>query len=320
MPAASKQPAFFVKPYRQAGTCSRPTQGRKEEKRVEMKKLAIALVALLPLMGAAQAQTPKDMLAALLVKWNKPTEPFKIIDNVYYVGTDGLASYLITSPQGHILVDTVMPEATSQIKASIEKLGFKVTDIKYLVNTHAHIDHTGGLAEMKQASGAQMIAGEPDKRVLEGGYYPGAQEETALAFPPVKVDRTVREGDTVSVGDVTLTARETPGHSPGCTSWEFVVKDGDATRSVLIFCSGTVALNRLVANLTYSGIVTDYRKTFARARDMKVEVLLAPHPEMYRMQDKRALISDGAPNPFVNPGEFNAYAATLEKAFEDALA
>ena len=285
-----------------------------------MKKIVVALVALMSLTAAVEAQTVKDLLETLKVKWNTPTEPFKMIGNVYYVGTDGLASYLITSPQGHILVDTVMPEATSQIKASIEKLGFKVTDIKYLVNTHAHIDHTGGLAEMKQASGAQMVAGEADKPLLEGGYYPGAQEDTALAFPPVKVDRTVREGDTVSVGDVTLTARETPGHSPGCTSWEFVVKDGDATRSVLIFCSGTVALNRLVGNPTYSGIVTDYRKTFARARDMKVDVLLAPHPEMYRMQDKRALISDGAPNPFVNPGEFNAYAATLEKAFEDALA
>jgi len=285
-----------------------------------VKKIVVALVALLSLAGTVQAQTVKDLLETLKVKWNTPTEPFKMIGNVYYVGTDGLASYLITSPQGHILVDTVMPEATSQIKANIEKLGFKVTDIKYLVNTHAHIDHTGGLAEMKQASGAQMIAGEADKPLLEGGYYPGAQEDAALAFPPVKVDRTVREGDTVSVGGVTLTARETPGHSPGCTSWEFAVKDGDATRSVLIFCSGTVALNRLVTNPTYSGIVTDYRKTFARAKDMKVDVLLAPHPEMYRMQDKRAMLSDGAPNPFVNPGEFNAYAATLEKAFDDALA
>jgi metallo-beta-lactamase class B len=285
-----------------------------------VKKIVVALVALISLTAAAEAQTPKDMLAALLVKWNKPTEPFKMIGNVYYVGTDGLASYLITSPQGHILVDTAMPEATSQIKASIEKLGFKITDIKYLLNTHAHIDHTGGLAEMKAASGAQLVAGEADKPLLEGGYYPGAREETVLNFPPVKVDRTVREGDTVTVGDVTLTARETPGHSPGCTSWAFSVKDGDATRSVLIFCSGTVALNRLVTNPTYSGIVADYRKTFARAKEMKVDVLLAPHPEMYRMQDKRAMISDGAPNPFVNPGEFNAYAATLEKAFEEGLA
>jgi len=285
-----------------------------------VKKIAIALIALLPLGGVAQAQTVKDLLAALLVKWNTPTEPFKMIGNVYYVGTDGLASYLITSPQGHILVDTVMPESTSQIKASIEKLGFKITDIKYLVNTHAHIDHTGGLAEMKQASGGQLVAGEADKPLLEGGYYPGAESDAALKFPPVKVDRTVREGDKVTVGDVTLTARETPGHSPGCTSWEFSVKDGDATRTALIFCSGTVALNRLVGNPTYSGIVTDYKKTFARARDMKVDVLLAPHPEMYKMAEKRAKLAEGGPNPFVNPGEFNAYAATLEKSFEDALA
>jgi metallo-beta-lactamase class B len=285
-----------------------------------VKKLVVALVALCSLGGAVEAQTPKELLAALLVKWNKPTEPFKIIDNVYYVGTDGLASYLITSPQGHILVDTVMPESTSQIKASIEKLGFKVTDIKYLLNTHAHIDHTGGFAELKQASGAQMVAGEADKPLLEGGYYPGAREVKELDFPPVKVDRTVREGDKVTVGNVTLTAHETPGHSPGCTSWEFSVKDGDATRSVLIFCSATVALNRLVTNPTYPGIVDDYRKTFARAKDMKVDILLAPHPEMYRMPDKRAMLADGAPNPFVNPGEFNAYAATLEKAFEEGLA
>jgi metallo-beta-lactamase class B len=285
-----------------------------------VKKIAVALVALMSLTTAVEAQTPKDLIEALKVKWNTPTEPFKMIGNVYYVGTDGLASYLITSPQGHILVDTVMPGETSQIKASIEKLGFKITDIKYLLNTHAHIDHTGGLAEMKQASGGRLVAGDADKSLLEGGYYPGAEDDTALAFPPVKVDRTVREGDTVTVGDVTLTARETPGHSPGCTSWAFSVKDGDATRSVLIFCSGTVALNRLGADPTYSGIVTDYRKTFARAKDMKVDVLLAPHPEMYRMQDKRAMLSDGAPNPFVNPGEFNAYAATLAKAFEDALA
>ncbi|MDI1283942.1 MAG: MBL fold metallo-hydrolase, partial [Reyranella sp.] len=146
-----------------------------------MKKLVIALTAMLPLASAAQAQTPKDLIAALLVKWNTPTEPFKMIGNVYYVGTAGLSSYLIASPQGHILVDTAMPGATSQIKASIEKLGFKIIDIKYIVNTHAHIDHTGGLAEMKQASGAQMIAGEADKPLLEGGYYPGAREDTNLA-------------------------------------------------------------------------------------------------------------------------------------------
>ncbi|MDI1262484.1 MAG: subclass B3 metallo-beta-lactamase, partial [bacterium] len=106
---------------------------------------------------------------------------------------------------------------------------------------------------------------------------------------------------------------------PGCTSWEFQVKDGDATRTALIFCSGTVARNKLVGRPTHPTIVEDYRKTFARAKDMKVDVLLAPHPEMYKMPEKRAKLADGAPNPFVVPGELNTYAASLEKAFEDAL-
>jgi metallo-beta-lactamase class B len=280
----------------------------------------LRFVALFPLAGATEAQTLKDLLATYVAAWDKPTEPFKVIDNIYYVGTDGLASYLITSPQGHILVDTAMPEAAPQIKGSIEKLGFKVSDIKYLLNTHAHLDHAGGLAEMKKASGAQVVAGEADKPLLEGGYYPGQREETLLGFPPVKVDRTVREGDTVTVGEITLTAHETPGHSPGCTSWTLQVKDGDATRSVLIFCSATVALNRLVTNPTYPGIIDDYRKTFLRAKEMTADVLLAPHPEMYNMAEKRAKIADGAANPFVNPGEFKAYATTLERAFEESVA
>ncbi|MVT49594.1 subclass B3 metallo-beta-lactamase [Bradyrhizobium yuanmingense] len=316
MPASREAGIFAVRPA--ASRRQQPVKSIKAKGR-NVRKLIIAFVALLTLSGAAQAQTVKDLLNTLRAKWNEPTEPFKIVDNVYYVGTNGLASYLITSPQGHILVDTVMPESTSQIRTSIEKLGFKISDIKYLLNTHAHIDHTGGFAELKQASGAQMVAGEADKPLLEGGYYPGAQEEKALDFPPVKVDRTVREGDTVAVGSVTLTARETPGHSPGCTSWAFSVKDGDATRSVLIFCSGTVALNRLVGSPTYAGIVDDYRKTFARAKDMKVDILLAPHPEMYKMAEKRAKLAGGGPSPFVDPGEFKVYAASLEKAFEEAL-
>jgi len=285
-----------------------------------VKKIAVALVALMSLTTAVQAQTPKDLIEALKVKWNTPTEPFKMIGNVYYVGTDGLASYLITSPQGHILVDTVMPEATSQIKANIEKLGFKVTDIKYLVNTHAHIDHTGGLAEMKQASGAQMIAGEADKPLLEGGYYPGDEKNEDLAFPAVKVDRAVKEGDKVTLGDTTLTAHATPGHSPGCTSWELTVKDGKENREVLFFCSGTVALNRLVGQPTYPGIVDDYRATFAKAKAMKIDVLLGPHPEVYGMQAKRAQMKDGAPNPFVKPGELATYVSGLEQDFDKQLA
>ena len=141
-----------------------------------------------------------------------------------------------------------------------------------------------------------------------------------MNFPPVKVDRAVHEGDTVTLGGVTLTAHETPGHSPGCTSWTTDVKDGEATRSVIFFCSATVALNQLVGRPTYPGIVDDYRATFAKAKAMKIDVLLGPHPEVYDMQAKRAEMKDGAPNPFVKPGENATYVAGLEQDFDKQLA
>jgi metallo-beta-lactamase class B len=134
-----------------------------------MKKLVMALGLCAALNGAAQAQTIKDLLDKYRVEWNRLTEPFRVIDNIYYVGTAGLASYLITTPQGHILIDTVMPESTARIKENIAKLGFKFADIKFLVNTHAHIDHTGGFAKLKAETGAQMVAGNADKPLLEGG-------------------------------------------------------------------------------------------------------------------------------------------------------
>jgi metallo-beta-lactamase class B len=284
-----------------------------------MRVVVAAFLALTSLASSAHAQTIKDLLDRNRVEWNAPTEPFRIVDNIYYVGTAGLASYLIVTPQGSILIDTVMPESTALIKANIEKLGFKMADIKFMLNTHAHIDHTGGFAELKKDTGAQMIAGTADKPLLEGGYYPGEEESTDLAFPGVKVDRTVDDGDTVALGGVTITAVSTPGHSPGCTSWTMKVKDGARERSVLFFCSATVALNRLVGKPTHPGIVQDYRKTFAKAKRLKPDILLAPHPEMFSMKEKRAAMREGVRNPFVKPGEFAKYAAGLEKDFKAQL-
>ncbi|NPU10011.1 subclass B3 metallo-beta-lactamase [Bradyrhizobium sp. 83002] len=285
-----------------------------------MKRMMLLSAALSLVAGSAAAQSLPDLMKQMIAAWNKPTEPFRVIDNIYYVGTNGLASYLIATPQGHILIDTVMPESTAQIESSIGKLGFKVADIKYIINTHAHIDHTGGLAQIKQETGAQMVAGAKDVPLLEGGFYPGREEEKHLNFPPVKVDRAVREGDTVVLGGVTLTAHETPGHSPGCTSWTTDVKDGEAMRSVIFFCSATVALNRLVGRPTYPGIVDDYKKTYAWAKTVHPDIMLAPHPEMYGMADKRAKIVAGEPSPFVRPGEFNAYLDRLETQFNEGLA
>jgi metallo-beta-lactamase class B len=285
-----------------------------------MRYLFIAMSALIFTSTNAAAQTVRDLLKDTIKKWDTPTEPFRVIDNVYYVGTNGLAVYLLTSPQGHILIDSAMPEATPLIEANIQTLGIKIADIKYLINTHAHMDHTGGLAQLKKDSGAQLVSGEKDKPLLEGGYYPGQETEEVLQFPPVKVDRVVHEGDTVSIGNITLTAHETPGHTPGCTSWTTAAKDGDTTRSVIFFCSATVALNKLVTNPTYPGIIDDYKKTFAWSKNVHPDVLLAPHPEMYDMPGKRAMIADGAANPFVKPGEFNAFCDDLEKQFVDSLA
>jgi metallo-beta-lactamase class B len=286
-----------------------------------MRKLtATALCALALVVTGVQAQTVKDFLAAVTQKWTAPFEPFQLIDNIYYVGTDGIAAYIIKTSQGLILLDTALPESTGMIKANIAKLGFRLADIKIILNSHAHFDHTGGLAEIKKDTGAQLVAGERDKPLLEGGYYPGDEKNADLAFPPVKVDRAVKEGDKVTLGHTTLIAHSMPGHSPGCTSWEMTVKDAGQDRDVLFFCSGTVALNRLVGHPTHPGIVDDYRSTFAKAKAMKVDVLLGPHPEVYGMQAKRAQMKDGAPNPFVKPGELQTYVAGLEQDFDKQLA
>jgi metallo-beta-lactamase class B len=285
-----------------------------------MRTFTAALCALALMATGAQAQTVKDFLAVVMKKWTAPFDPYQLIGNIYYVGTDGIAVYIIKTSQGLILMDTAMPQSTGMIKDNIAKLGFKVSDIKYILNTHAHLDHTGGFAEIKKETGAQLIGGERDKALLEGGYYPGDENNPDLGFPPVKVDRTVKEGDTVTLGDTTLTAHETPGHSPGCTSWTMTVKDGDQDRNVLFFCSGTVALNRLVGHPTYAGIVDDYRATFAKVKAMKADVLLGPHPEVYDMQAKRAQMKEGAPNPFVKPGENVTYVAGLEEDFDKQLA
>ncbi|MFQ3458530.1 BJP family subclass B3 metallo-beta-lactamase [Bradyrhizobium sp. UFLA01-814] len=285
-----------------------------------MRTIAAALCALTLIATGAQAQTLKDFMAVVMKKWTAPFEPFQLIDNIYYVGTDGIAVYVIKTSQGLILMDTAMQQSTGMIKDNIAKLGFKEGDIKIILNTHAHLDHTGGFAEIKKETGAQLIAGERDKPLLEGGYYPGDESNADLAFTPVKVDRTVKEGDKVTLGDVTLTAHTTPGHSPGCTSWEMTVKDGSQTRNVLFFCSGTVALNRLVGRPTYPGIVDDYRSTFTKVKAMTVDVLLGPHPEVYDMQAKRAQMKDGAPNPFVKPGENATYVTGLEQDFDKQFA
>jgi metallo-beta-lactamase class B len=251
--------------------------------------------------------------------WNQPMEPFRVIGNIHYVGTHGLAAYLITSPAGHILLDAALAESATQIERNITALGFRLSDVRVLLNSHAHYDHSGGLAQLKRATGAKLIAMQGDRSALEGGFYLGSEGDRSLDSVPVKVDRTVRDGEKVSLGDTMLTANLTPGHTRGCTSWSTTVTEAGKKHRVLFFCSASVAANRLVAPPQYDGIVRDYRRTFARAKRMKVDVFLAPHPEFFRMHEKRQRLGTG-PNPFVDPAEFAVFIAKAEADFQEQLA
>jgi metallo-beta-lactamase class B len=252
--------------------------------------------------------------------WTTPTPGFRIIDNVYWVGTEGLASYLITSPKGHILIDAGVAADAPLIEKNIAALGFRLKDVKVLLNSHAHFDHSGGLAQIKKDSGATLIASAGDRSALEGGFYLGSESNHAFDAPPVKVDSLIAEGQSVALGGVTLTAHLTPGHTRGCTSYSFVVHDAGRALNALVFCSATVAANRLVGRPQYPGIVSDYLATFAKARAMRVDVFLAPHPEFFAMAQKRAKRAPGAANPFVDPSEFPAFIDRAEAEFKLQLA
>lgn len=277
-----------------------------------MKRLAVlaALVAM-----PAQAQSP--------AAWTTPTEPFKIAGNLYYVGTAGIGAYLITTPQGHILIDGAMPGSAKDIEASITKLGFAPSEVKVLLNTHAHFDHAGGLAELKRDTGAKLAASAGDKIALETGKYPGSEEVKAFDFAPVKVDRALEDGEKLSMGGIALTAHLTPGHSAGCTTWTFPVMIDGVSRQAMIYCSTSVAANRLVSKTKgpqYPGIVADYEKSFAKLKTMKADVFLTPHAEQFGMTEKRAALAAGGPNPFIDPGLLQKTVAASEKAFREELA
>jgi metallo-beta-lactamase class B len=273
------------------------------------------------LLAAATAAALATPAFAQSASWNKPTEPFRVIDNLYYVGTEGLASYLFVSPQGNILIDGATAEGAPMIEANIAKLGFKVSDIKILLNTHAHYDHSAGLARLKKDTGAPLQAMEGDVSALEGGFYLGSETVKAMSAPPVKVDKVLHDGDVVKLGSITLKANLTPGHTRGCTSWGFTVKDGGKSYDGLIFCSATVAANRITPPLQYEGIIADYRKTFVKAKTMKVDIPLAPHPEFFGELQKaaKAKADPKAPNPFIAPAEFKPFIEKAEADFERTL-
>lgn len=273
--------------------------------------------------AVASAPTQAEISAAIRERfpaWYEPTEPFHMIGNIYYVGSVGLAVYLITDDAGHVLIDGGLPETAPLVLDNIRTLGFDPADVKTLLNTHAHFDHSGGLAALKAATGAELWASEGDQSALEGGFYLGSEDRAELNAPPVKVDRDVYDGTLVIFGDTALQANLTPGHSRGCTSWKLNVQVGERTLNVLIFCSATVAANRLAGPPQYEGIVEDYRATFAEASGWRPDVFLSNHPEFFNMAEKRTRLEAGEALAFVDWKGFPAMIERLERDFEAALA
>jgi metallo-beta-lactamase class B len=290
-------------------------------------KRAVQLAALAAvfLPWAAQAADP---YASSRPMWNAPMKPFHVIDDIYYVGMGDTSAWLIATLQGFILIDGGLPESAAPIEANIKTLGFDIKNVKIILNSHAHFDHAGGLAKLKRDSGAHLIASEADKPILEKGHItfgPSAAPEDD--YPKVKVDRTVKDGDTVDLGGVTLTAHITPGHTPGATSWTMpIVADGQ-NHMVIFFSSITVAGAPLLNNKAYPQIVEDYRVGFVRLKAIDADVFLAPHADQMNLAKKAATLQEStdkkvlnAPNPFIDKAEFHRVAGNMERQFNEALA
>jgi metallo-beta-lactamase class B len=252
----------------------------------------------------------------------KPYEtPFRIMGNTYSVGSPLVSVYLITTDKGDVLIDVGYDTDAPLVEKNIRALGFKLSDIKILLNNHAHRDHAGGLARLKADTGAMMIASEGDRGALESGHVLGSETVHRLDFPPVKVDRAIKDGDTFELGGVTFTAHVTAGHTRGCTSWSWPVTDTlDGSQHVALdFCGATVSTNSLVPE-QYPGLVANYRHTFATAKSLPGDLFLAPHTEFYAPAAKRAKLGDPGPNPFLDRAGFEALVDSQHALFETALA
>lgn len=256
--------------------------------------------------------------------WRAPHKPYRIVDNIWFVGTQGVGVYLITTDQGHILIDSGPDGVADQVEANIKALGFELKDIRYIVETHAHYDHVGAMAQIKADTGAQVVSSAGDRFALENGRRDGDNIYGPGPFPPVKVDRIVGEGDTLNLGSMTLMAHLTPGHTKGDTCWTMTAVNNGTPLRVLFYGSTTVAGNVLVDNKDYPTIVRDYRITFDRLAGIRPDIFLANHPDIAHMEAKyqaslKAKYPEDKALPFIDPDEFQAFLPTAKAAFEAEL-
>lgn len=252
--------------------------------------------------------------------WNQPVKPYRVIGNIYYVGASEVTSFLIVTSSGHILLDSGFFETVPQIKQNVAQLGFRVADIKILINSHAHFDHAGGLALLKELTGAKLLASEADALLLAHGGKGDFHFGDRLAYSPVTADRILRDGDSVELGDVTMTAHLTPGHTKGCTTWTMKVREGLKERNVVFVGSTSVPGYKLVDNANYPTIATDYDLTFRVLKSLPCDVFLASHGSFYSMLHKAKLLAQGKErNPFIDQRGYRKFIERTERAFRTEL-
>jgi metallo-beta-lactamase class B len=265
--------------------------------------------------SAALAQSPGYDPA-----WNKPASPHKVIANIYFVGTNELASFLLTTSSGHILIDPGFDESVPLVRNAIRSLGFKYEDVRLLLNTQAHFDHAAGLARIKKETGARLEASAEDAALLEAGGHGDFLFGASRTFPPVKVDRRLADRDAVELGGVRLIAHLTPGHTRGGMTFTTVATEGGRAYAVVFAISTTVNPGTaLVDNQAYPAIVTDWQRTYAVLDSLAADVWVSQHTSVFDMAGKLARMGRGE-NPYVDPRGFRRYIATSRQRFAQLLA
>ena len=265
---------------------------------------------------AANASVPPD--------WVNPFPPHRVMGNLYYVGSEGLASYLITTQQGNILINSSLEQSVPLIQASIEKLGFKFSDTKILLISHAHDDHCAGSARIKAITHAKYMILDADVPVVESG---GKKDfrygnDSNHWYTATKVDRVLHDGDEVKLGGAVLVAHKTAGHTKGCTTWTMKVRDDKSGKTYDVVIVGSPNVNpgyKLVNNAEYPQIAQDYEHAFAVWKELPCDIFLGAHGSYYDMAAKYPKLNAGGENPFIDTAGYKAYTADREAAFKEEL-
>jgi metallo-beta-lactamase class B len=255
--------------------------------------------------------------------WTRPFPPFRIAGNLYYVGSADLASYLIVTPAGLILINSSLEASVPLIRRSVEQVGFHFSDIRILLISHAHSDHCAGSAQIVKLTGANYFVMAGDVRVVESGGLADFQygAEPGQLYPPTHVDRVLHDGDTVELGGTALTAHLTAGHTRGTTTWTMDENQNGRTLHVVIVGSPNVNPGyKLVGNKVYPQIAADYQHGFAVLQSLPCDIFLGAHGSYFDLKEKYARLQSGARNAFIDPAGYKAYIAERQRAFEAELA